>query len=47
MTANEKALPKRPYNPPELRSYGDLALMTKANTMQGNNDGGKASNKTI
>jgi hypothetical protein len=38
---------KKVYQKPTLTRYGNLAEMTKANSMAGSKDGGPSSSKTI
>ena len=40
-----KRLEKKPYEPPKLHVYGDLAEMTQAKGLVGKTDGGKAARK--
>jgi len=45
MTQPSERLNKKPYDPPKLHIYGDLAEMTKAKGKIGKNDGGHKVNK--
>jgi hypothetical protein len=40
MTQPSERLVKKPYQPPKLHVYGNLAEMTKARGTKGNPDGG-------
>jgi hypothetical protein len=44
MTQPSKRLAKKPYEPPKLHVYGNLAEMTKAAGKKGGLDGGRRVN---
>jgi len=44
MTQLSKRLVKKPYEPPKLHVYGNLAEMTKASGNKGGPDGGRRLN---
>jgi hypothetical protein len=37
---------KKAYRGPQLHIYGDIRMITRANDMKGNADGGKGNDKT-
>lgn len=45
MTQPSERLAKKPYQPPKLIVYGNLAEMTKAKGLTGKPDGGKMPRK--
>jgi hypothetical protein len=47
MNSHTELANKKVYQTPTLTRYGNLAEMTKANTMAGSKDGGASSSKTI
>ena len=45
MTQPSEGLKKKPYEPPKLHAYGNLAEMTKTKGLTGKKDGGKTLRK--
>lgn len=47
MNSHTEQADKKVYQKPTLTRYGNLAEMTKANTMVGSKDGGPNNTKTV